>query len=86
MNHYVYIIKSLKVKRFYVGYTTDLERRLIEHNEGNTRSTRPFMPWKMIYYEIFDNRSEAYKREWHLKHSKGHKEKLEIINKYGEVA
>lgn len=85
MNHYVYMLKSLKVKRFYVGYTTDLDRRVLEHNNGNTRSTRPFGPWKIIYHEVFNNRSDAYKREWHLKHSRGYKEKLEIIEKFGEV-
>ncbi len=82
--HYVYILKSEKVKRFYVGYTIDLKRRILEHNDGNTRSTRPFRPWKMIYWEQFDSKSEAYKREWHLKHAKGRKEKLEIIDKYAD--
>ncbi len=86
MIYYVYIIKSLRVKRFYVGFTIDLERRLKSHNKGNTKSTRPFGPWEMIYYEQFESKSEAYKREWHLKHPIGHKEKLGIISRYGEVA
>jgi len=86
MRHFVYILKSLRVKRFYIGYTIDLERREIEHNKGNTKSTRPFGPWKLIYHESFDNKSDAYKREWHLKHSRGYKEKLEIIRKYGGIA
>ena len=84
MNFYVYIIRSLKDKRCYVGFTIDLERRLREHNDGNTKSTKPFRPWKMIYSERFDSKSDAYKREWHLKHSKGRKEKLDIIKRYGE--
>ena len=86
MKHFVYMIKSLKCKRFYIGYTINTKRRIDEHNAGNTKSTNPFKPWKIIYYEEFDNKSDAYKREWHLKHSRGRKEKLEIINKYGEVA
>jgi len=40
----------------------------------------------MIYTEEFDSRQEACKREWHLKHAKGHKEKLDIIKNYGEIA
>jgi putative endonuclease len=86
MKHYVYIIKSMKTKRFYVGYTIDLDRRISEHNQGNTKSTRPFVPWQMIYHESFDSKSEAYKREWFLKHSKGRGEKLGIVKKFGEVA
>jgi len=86
MNHYVYILKSLKVKRFYIGYTTDLDRRVSEHNKGNTKSTRPFGPWKIIYHEVFDNKSDAYKREWHLKHPRGNKDKLAIIKQFGGIA
>lgn len=86
MKHYVYILKSLKAKRYYIGYTIDLARREIEHNKGNTKSTKPWVPWKMIYYEVYKNKNDAYKREWHLKHPKGYKEKLEIIERYGRVA
>ena len=38
-----------------------------------------------MYFEEFDDKSEAYKREWHLKHSRGRKEKIEIIKNIGEV-
>jgi putative endonuclease len=86
MQHFVYIIKSLKARRFYTGYTLDLKRRVTEHNQGNTKSTKPFKPWKLIYSEVFGTKSEAYKREWHLKHLKGRKDKLEIIEKYGGIA
>ncbi len=73
-------------KRHYIGITTDPIRRLVEHNSGSTRSTRPFKPWKMIHTEEFDSRKEACKREWYLKHAKGYKEKLDIAKKYGEIA
>ena len=86
MEYFVYILQSRKVKRFYIGFTIDLQRRLVEHNNGKTRSTRPFTPWKLIYFETFKDKKEAYKREWHLKHPHGYKEKLLIIHKYGEVA
>ena len=84
MKYFVYIIENPK-NRHYVGITTDLNRRLTEHNLGSTKSTRPFRPWKMIYTEEFDSRQTACKREWYLKHSAGRKEKLNIINNYGEV-
>ena len=86
MKHYIYILKSIGFNRHYVGYTIDVERRIKEHNSGNTRSTNPFKPWKLIYSEEFTDKSEAYKREWHLKHRKGYKEKLQIIERYGRVA
>jgi len=86
MKHYVYILRSINYKRHYVGYTINIERRVSEHNNGNTKSTRPFKPWKLIYFEEFDDKSKAYKREWHLKHSRGYKEKIEIIRNIGEVA
>ena len=85
MKYFVYILENIK-KRHYIGITTDPERRLLEHNKGNTRSTRPFRPWKLIYAEEHETRSEACKREWHLKHAIGYKEKLEIINNCGRVA
>jgi putative endonuclease len=86
MKHYVYILKSINFKRHYIGYTVDIKKRVKEHNIGNTKSTRPFKPWKLIYYEEFNDKSEAYKREWHLKHPKGYKEKLQITERYGRVA
>ena len=86
MKHFIYILYSIKFNRSYVGYTIDVDRRVSEHNLGNTRSTRPFRPWRLIHQEEFESKSEAYKREWHLKHSKGRKEKLNLIEKHGEVA
>ena len=82
MNHYVYILENNAKNRHYIGYTIDIEKRLTEHNKGMTRSTMPFGPWKCIYWEEYPTRSEALKREWHLKHSAGRKEKLEIIKQY----
>jgi putative endonuclease len=53
--------------RTYVGWTTDLERRLSEHNAGTgARSTRG-RQWVLLYAERFDCRRQAMCREWHLK-------------------
>jgi len=86
MKHFVYIIKSISRNRYYIGYTIDIERRVREHNAGSAKSTRPFGPWKLIYSESFDKKSDAYKREYHLKHAKGRKEKSDIIANCGRVA
>jgi len=69
MNNFVYIIGSEGTGgwRTYVGWTTDLERRLAAHNAGTgARSTRG-RQWRLLYAERFATRGEAMSREWHLK-------------------
>jgi putative endonuclease len=57
--------------RTYVGWTTDLERRLAEHNDGTgARSTRG-RTWRLLYAERYQNRGQAMSREWHLKRDRG---------------
>ena len=85
MKYFVYILKSQKTNRFYIGCTANLEERLKKHNLGKTKSTKPYRPWMLFYKEEFDDKKNAYKREWHLKHPKGYLEKINII-KHGEVA
>lgn len=62
---------------FYCGITTDLERRIIEHNEGEkgAKYTRPRRPVKLVYNKACTDRSEATKEEWRLKQL-SRKEKL----------
>ena len=79
---YVYILKSTKNKRFYIGVTERLEIRIVEHNQGKAKSTKPYRPWNIIYKEEFNNKSEAYKREYWLKHPKGYNDKLNIIKQH----
>ena len=86
MKYFVYFLKSKNKERFYIGCTNNLEKRLKEHNLGKTKSTKPYIPWKIFYSEEFVDKKDAYKREWHLKHPKGYLEKLRIIEKHGEVA
>jgi len=67
----VYVLKSKKYKKSYVGTTNDLERRLIEHNSGQSAFTKRFMPWEVLYHEEFAEQQEAIKREKFLKSSSG---------------
>jgi len=71
MFHYVYIIQSVKNNDIYVGYTTNLIRRLKEHNQGLNFSTKSAKPWKCIYYEACLNVNDAKRREKYLKTSQG---------------
>ncbi|MDP4664501.1 MAG: GIY-YIG nuclease family protein [Salibacteraceae bacterium] len=69
--YYVYAIKSQVDGRIYVGMTADIEKRLKEHNSGKTKSTKGFIPWKLIYQEQIGVRSDARKREKYLKSGVG---------------
>ncbi len=71
MFFYVYLLQSIKNKEFYIGSTGNLVRRVKEHNLGLNQSTRPYKPWKLIYYEACRNRLDAKRREHYLKTSEG---------------
>lgn len=65
---YVYLLRSIKDGDFYVGWTTDVNRRLKEHNAGLTRSTKARRPFKLVGYETYPSSEAAKKRERTLKH------------------
>ncbi len=79
--YYVYILKSLSSGKFYTGVTKNIEKRLLNHNKGGTRSTKPFKPWKIVYTEKFVDKKQAYKREYYLKSPNGYLEKKSILLK-----
>jgi putative endonuclease len=79
MDFYVYVLRSLTTKRFYVGQTKDLANRLRRHNEGRVKSTRAFRPWSIVYVEKFETRLEAVGRERELKSLKGTERFLGLI-------
>jgi putative endonuclease len=76
--YYVYAISSLERNYIYVGLTDNLERRLIEHNTGKNKTTKPYSPFVLIYFEKCGNRIEARIKEKYFKSGSG-KEKLRII-------
>ena len=70
--HYVYMLQSeVEPDRFYVGLTTDLRRRLEEHNSGKSIHTNKYAPWKLVTYVAFSDRSKAEKFEHYLKTGSG---------------
>jgi len=75
---FVYAISSLERNYIYVGLTDDLERRFFEHNSGRNKTTKPYCPFKLIYFEECATRLEARKREKYFKSGVG-KEKLKVI-------
>ncbi|MBU2539872.1 GIY-YIG nuclease family protein [Patescibacteria group bacterium] len=69
--YYVYVLKSDKNGRFYIGSTNNIQRRLLEHNTGKSRYTKSTIPFRLIYKEIYETRKEAVKRERALKSGQG---------------
>jgi putative endonuclease len=65
--HYVYVLRSLSDRQFYVGLTNDLSARLQCHNEGRVTSTKLRTPFELVYWEGCLNRSDAAQREKYLK-------------------
>lgn len=68
---YIYVLQSEVRDELYTGFTADLKRRVVEHNQGITPSTKRYRPWKLIYYEACLNEIDAQRRETYLKTSQG---------------
>ncbi len=68
---FAYVLKSEKNNRNYYGCTNNLERRIEEHNNGHTKSTKFIRPLNLIYFEKFETLSQARKREKFFKSGKG---------------
>ena len=67
----VYVLYSVKIDKFYVGYTKDIDKRLKHHNLGLNRWSRRGIPWKLVYLERYNIKKEAIRRERFLKTGKG---------------
>ena len=67
----VYALKSQTVDWIYVGFTSDIERRLNEHNSKKSKSTKAYAPFELVYSEIVETRAMARFREKQLKTSAG---------------
>ena len=74
----VYAISSLDHNYIYVGMTSNLEERIKRHNFGREKTTKPYLPFRLIFSEICSDRKEARAKEKYWKSGIG-KEKLRII-------
>jgi len=70
MEAFCYILYSEKLKKYYVGSTPDIERRLSEHNRGKEKFTKTGIPWVLVYKEMYNNLAESRKRELEIKKRK----------------
>jgi putative endonuclease len=67
----VYILYSLKDQQFYIGYTTDFERRMTEHKQGRSASTASRRPFVVLMCEYFMDETDARQREEYFKTTAG---------------
>jgi putative endonuclease len=86
--HYVYLLLSKKDNSFYIGYSSDLKRRVKEHSQGKSASTKYKRPYKLIFYEAFLSKIDAKHREVYLKSGWGLRSIKKLLSRYlsGEVA
>jgi putative endonuclease len=81
--YYVYILQSAPIATWiYVGYTEDLKKRLAEHNNGESPSTKHRRPYKLIHYEAYASKKDAKRREMYLKTTKGKTTLRTMLNDY----
>ncbi|MEN8262279.1 MAG: GIY-YIG nuclease family protein [Nitrospirota bacterium] len=71
MGFYVYALKSKSTGRSYIGHSKELNNRVAEHNADKGKSTRGRGPWELVYYEEYESRSDAIKREYFFKSQPG---------------
>jgi putative endonuclease len=81
---YVYFLKSLKNGRFYIGSTTNLERRILEHNSGRSTYTSFSKPFEIVFSQKFNSITTAKKIEYKIKQFKSKKVIINIIES-GEI-
>ena len=82
MSYFVYLITTtIKDKTIsYVGYTNNLKKRLLAHNEGKGAKFTRGRKWKLVYYEILKNKSIALKRENEIKKNQKLRKTIKLNN------
>ncbi len=76
----VYVLYSASFNKIYIGYTSNLDDRMLSHNSlGKKGYTLKFRPWSLVYTEEFATRADAMRREKELKSAKGRKFIWELI-------
>ena len=80
--YYVYVLLSLKYKRLYIGFSNNPFKRRDQHNNGDVPSTKPYRPYKLIYYEAMLDKKDAMNREVYLKSGWGRRSLKKVIENY----
>ena len=80
--YYVYVLHNSKKNFIYIGYSENPKRRYQEHNLGKVRSTKPYKPLRLIFYEAYSIKSDAKRRELYLKSNKGRTTLVTMLRDY----
>jgi putative endonuclease len=80
MDYIVYILFSVTKNRYYIGFTSDLEQRVLRHNQISKGFTGNVNHWEVVYNESFSSKAEAVKRELQIKSWKSRLKIVELIN------
>ncbi len=78
----VYAILSCNRKYVYVGLSANLKDRLSRHNAGREKTTKPYAPFIILYFEVGFDRQQARKREIYLKSRNGKRFLYKLIEKH----
>jgi putative endonuclease len=81
---YVYVFHSLEDHGLYIGFSTNLKKRIAEHEHGASFATKYRGPWKLIYYEAYIDRQDAEGRGRYLKSGSGHRFLRQQLRHYFE--
>ncbi len=82
MKYFLYILFSPKFVKTYVGQSENISDRLVKHNSGKVKSTKPYIPWVLIHSELFLSRADAMKREKWFKLKAGRNMISEILKNF----
>jgi putative endonuclease len=82
--HYTYILYSKKIKKFYIGSSCDLKKRIKEHNNGLTPFTANGMPWELVHYQAFLEKEDSIREELFLKTGKGRERRKYLLRSFLE--
>jgi putative endonuclease len=80
--YYVYVLYSNKDKHLYIGSSPDLRKRILKHKTGYVRSTKNRRPLKLVYYEAYELKIDAARREKYLKSGGGRKDLAKQLDSY----
>ncbi|MBR8534502.1 GIY-YIG nuclease family protein [Carboxylicivirga sediminis] len=80
--YHVYVLYSKRYNKIYIGYTSDLKKRLLSHNERSNKGyTVKYRPWNLLYTESFEDKAETLRREKQLKGGQGREFIWDMVNK-----
>lgn len=79
--YWVYVVRSLKDDKHYIGYTNNLNRRLQDHDRGKSESVKYRGPFVLVHREEYSTKLEAIRREKQIKNYKGGEAFRRLLNR-----